>query len=151
MIEFAVASISVTIHNREMILHYKVDGDKVSRVDPVVLSPRDFVDEWLTQSWGESSGWSEWAHREALHQWHRKLYRGSVEDFIHPTKHCKGMPDLRQVGVTFRNPSGDVYFLVRWKPPYRFSLVEASAHANPRCLEEDLEADEPRTLFPDRR
>jgi hypothetical protein len=39
------------------------------------------------------------------------------------------------------------YFLVRWRPPYHFTMVEVSGHPKPACTEEDREADEPRTLF----
>ena len=52
--------------------------------------------------------------------------------------HCQA-PDLRQLGFephdVKRNfePGPDVYFLVRWTPPYRFALVGVSNNLWPRC------------------
>ena len=42
------------------------------------------------------------------------------------------------------------YFLIRWRPPYHFSMVGVSEQPWPNCTEKDPEADEFRTLFPDR-
>ena len=50
-VEFTARSIDSGVHNREAVRHYLIDGDRVRRVDPVALSPRDFVDEWLTRGW----------------------------------------------------------------------------------------------------
>src|SRR5690349_21210056 len=55
LIEFTERTIDGGVHNREAIRHYLVNGDQVRRVDPVALSPRDFVDEWLTDTWTESA------------------------------------------------------------------------------------------------
>ena len=47
-----------------------------------------------------------------------------------------------------QSPKG-VYFIVRWRPPYVFSMVKVSAAPTPGCTEKDPGADdEPRTLFP---
>ena len=40
-----------------------------------------------------------------------------------------------------------VYFLVRWRPPYRFTMVSVSDRPSPDCTEKDPEADEARSLF----
>ena len=39
------------------------------------------------------------------------------------------------------------YFLVRWRPPYHFSMMDIFAKPWPACNEEDREADEWRALF----
>jgi len=52
---------------------------------------------------------------------------------------------LWQVGFDFEKAQ---YFLIRWRPPYHFTMVDVSEHPWPDCAEEDREADEPRTLFP---
>ena len=70
-------------------------------------------------------------------------------EFIHPTMHCPKTPDLWQVGIDFGEHSR--YFLVRWRPPYNFTMVQMSDHPSPVCTEKDRAADEPRTLFPIRR
>ena len=58
LVEFTKRSIDLGVHNREAIRHYLIDGDRVRRIDPVALSPRDFVDEWLTSDWEEIGPWS---------------------------------------------------------------------------------------------
>jgi hypothetical protein len=66
LIEFSVPSIDREVHFYESIRHYKIDGDKVARIDPVALSPRDFIDEWLRGSWAESSAWTAASRRAEL-------------------------------------------------------------------------------------
>ena len=80
---------------------------------------------------------------------HEKLHKGFISgDFIYPTMHC-AEPDLWQVGVDFGDPAKGTYFLVRWRPPYHFTMVQVSDPASPDCTEEDSAADdEYRTLFP---
>jgi hypothetical protein len=133
---------------RRLVRHYVVDGDKISRVDPVALGPRDFVDEWLKRDWVESAGWTEARNRAALGLWHGK---GTSIDFENTTSmHCGQSPDLWQV---VNNYSADAnhelleYYLVRWRPPYRFTMVDVSKRPWPGCVEPDSQADEERTLF----
>jgi hypothetical protein len=152
LIEYTVGSIDVTIHNREAIRHYSVEQDNVKRLDPVALSPRDFVDEWLTHSWPESSTWSEQTSGSRLRESHRSLHSDSVRgEFTGPTLHCSQHPDLWQVGIDFNKdgvPAIAHYFLVRWRPPYRFTMVQISDRPSPGCTEENSEADSHRELFP---
>jgi hypothetical protein len=92
LIEFTQASIDAGVHNREAVRHFLIDGDQVRRVDPVALSPRDFVDEWLTRPWNESAAWSE---SLKLLMWHGKLHAVGGE-FAGPSLHCE-IADLWQV------------------------------------------------------
>lgn len=148
-IEFTESSIDVGVHNREAVRHFLIDGDRVTRVDPVALSPRDFVDEWLTRPWEESTLWSA---SGSLKQWYGKLHADFVSGEFGETMHC-ATPDLWQVTVTPHDaqknfaPGHDVYFLVRWRPPYHFTMVSISDKTWPRCSEKDLDADAWRTLF----
>ena len=150
LIEFTERSIDGGVHNREAIRHFLIEGDRVRRVDPVALSPRDFVDEWLTHPWSEAVTWSA---SPILQQWHRKLHSDFVAgEFESPAMHCQ-TPDLWQVVVAPSNarknfePEPDVYFLVRWSPPYHFTMVEIGDKAWRHCTLKDPEADEWRTLF----
>jgi hypothetical protein len=150
LIEFTRRSIDGGTHNREGIRHYLIDGNHVRRVDPVALSPRDFVDEWLTRRWNESARWSA----PDLRQWHRKLHADFVAgEFAAPTMHCQ-TPDLWQVALAPQSakkrfePEPEVFFLIRWRPPYHFTMVDIGNKPWPRCHQEDPEADEWRTLFP---
>ena len=150
LVEFTVMSIDAGAHSREAIRHFLIAGAQVRRVDPVALGPRDFVDEWLTRGWYESAGWSA---SPIMQQWHRKLYADFVAGrFIDATLHCR-TPDLWQVTLEPHDakkdfePKPDVYFLVRWRPPYHFTMVNISDKPWPRCTQEDPQADEWRTLF----
>jgi hypothetical protein len=149
LIEFTQRSIDGGVHNREAIRHYLIDGNQVRRVDPVALSPRDFVDEWLTRPWNESTAWSA----PNLQRWHRKLYADFIAgEFVSPTMSCQ-TPDLWQVAIEPQNakknfgPEPEVFFLIRWRPPYHFTMVDIGDKPWPRCRREDPEADEWRTLF----
>jgi hypothetical protein len=156
LVEFAVGSIDGGVHSRRAVRHYKINGDQVKRIDPLALSPRDFVDEWLTHEWKEAAFWSESANRGSARSWHTRLHKGFVSgEFIYPTTHCPATADLWQVGVDFSDPPTPIgvaakgtYFLVRWRPPYRFTLVDVSDHPSSGCTEEDRKADEERTVFP---
>lgn len=88
--------------------------------------------------------------------WHRKLHKDNVHgEFIYPTMHCPATPDLWQVGVDFSDsptpigePPKGVYFTVRWRPPYKFSMVRVNDTPSAACSQEDREADEgSQTLF----
>jgi hypothetical protein len=147
LIEYAIGSVDVECGSRRQIRHYVLTSDKLERVDPVVLGPRDFVDNWLTGPWAEASQRTAAASLAALENWHRKL-KGPFE-FTAPTCHCTGRPDLWQVGVD--DPDGKrppVFFLIRWRPPYHFTMVDIGGKGWPDCTEEDREADAFRTLFP---
>jgi hypothetical protein len=157
LVEFTLSSIDGGVHNREVVRHYRIDRDKITRVAPVALSPRDFVDEWLNTDWKESGLWSEPENRGATRDWHTKLHKDHVfGEFLYPTRHCAATPDLWQVGVDFSDPATPIgappkgtYFLVRWRPPYQFTMVQVSERASTACSEEDRNADdEPHTLFP---
>ncbi|QOY87161.1 hypothetical protein [Paludibaculum fermentans] len=150
LIEFTVGSVDVMVHNREAVLHFLIEGDKVRRVAPVALSPRDFVDEWLTHDWQESGPWSA---SEAVHPWHRKLHADWVGGtFQDNTKRCQ-TPGFWQVVFAPRDEHKNnedqkpLYFLVQWSPPYHFTMKEIGAKPWPGCTDDDLEADEWRTLF----
>ena len=150
IIEYTQRSIDGGVHNREAVHHFLIEGDGVRRVAPVALSPRDFVDEWMTHQWSESQAWSS---SPDLVMWHQKLHADFVGGtFLGDTMHCH-TPDLWQVGFepsdAKRNfePDPKVYFLIRWTPPYNFALVEISDNPLPRCTQADQEADTWRTLF----
>ena len=150
LIEYTKMSIDLIVHNREAVRHYLIDGDRVRRVHPVALSPRDFVDEWLRSGWDESAIWSA---SPALQKWHRKFHSDTVSGlFRQTTKHCKA-PDLWQVTVAPRIAKNDFdsepefYFLVRWQPPYRFQMMNISGKPWRRCTQDDPAADEWKTMF----
>ncbi|MBI3514556.1 MAG: hypothetical protein HY060_10905 [Proteobacteria bacterium] len=151
LIEFRTGSLDLDVHNRTAVRHYRIDGGAVRRVDPIALGPGNFVEEWLREPWEEAVAWTDAAARTALDPWHDQLradYRSG--EFLGPTRRCARAADLWQVGLRFGNPDKptDVYFLVRWQPPYRFRLVDVANRAWRDCAADDPDADERRTLFP---
>ncbi len=101
-----------------------------------------------------SSRWtSAGASVPALSRMHRKEnFAGG--DYA-ATHHCEKRPEHWQVGLDWTDFDGNtmvdskhMYFLVRWLPPYRFSMTGVSDRPWTGCTQEDPEADEERTLFP---
>lgn len=147
LVEFTIASMDPAVHSRPAILHYSTKGaGPPKRIDPVALSPRDFVEEWLGNDWNSMRLRTE----TALGNWHRRLRKVGTQ-FVRPTSHCAATPDLWQVGVELDGPEPQrlVWFLIRWKPPYRFTMVRINNEASPACTEDASKIDDERhTLFP---
>jgi hypothetical protein len=58
-VRFHSSSIDTSVHNRLYIMHYGINGDTLTRTQPVATNPRDFVDEWLRVPWLEAQQWSD--------------------------------------------------------------------------------------------
>ncbi|HLK19648.1 MAG TPA: hypothetical protein VKT81_11855, partial [Bryobacteraceae bacterium] len=149
LVEFAEASADSRVHNREAIRHFLIEGDAVRRVDPVALSPHDFVDEWLTRPWEESAAWSA---SPALRRWHQDLHSNLIVGYFGTTMRCQAFGHWR-VEVDPANPRRKeeadlrLYFLVRWDPPYHFKLESIADKPFANCNQPDRQADLWRTLF----
>ena len=94
-----------------------------------------------------------WSSSPALQQQHGKLHADFVGgEFTDVTMHCR-TPDLWQVTFASWDAQKDsklgseVYFLVRWRPPYHFTMIDIRDKPWSRCTQEDPEADAWRTLF----
>lgn len=145
LIEYTIGSIDTEVFSREAVLHYSIKGDKVERTDPVALGPRDFVEEWLGEPWERSRLRSQPSARAVL----KKAHQDTGRDEFQPTRHCR-TPDLWQVGLgSIDGKKAPAYYLVRWRPPYHFTMIRKSQQPSPDCTEIDPAADdENRTLFP---
>ncbi len=150
LIEFAVASKDPGVLSRPVVRHYAVHGNNVERIGPVALSPRDFSEEWVASPWEQSKLWSQTSSIAALQPEHDVVLSGVDNGEFAATSHCTDSADLWQVAFTpSGKKKGTSYFLIRWQPPYRFTMVRVSDHASPSCTEEDPAADDTfRTLFP---
>jgi hypothetical protein len=127
--------------------HYVLTADKLERSDPVALTPRQFASFWLDHPWSEISRWTEPSSRPNLQQWLEKN-KGPYAEFNEHTHHCRRQPDLWQLSThTGENRELDVFFLIRWRPPDRFTMVAISDKPSTDCTERDPEADKPRSLF----
>ena len=160
LIEFKSNSIDGGLLVRPIVRHYLIDKkDKLKRIAPVALSPNDFVDEWLTRGWRETSNWTDAAgEKVALARWHGALHRPAgliFGEFGGSPKRCRRDPTLWEVSFAF-DGGGDkdyrlgwpVYFQVRWMAPYRFTLVRISRSRDPNCDRRDDMPDDLGTLFP---
>ncbi len=150
LMEYRVSSVEGGF-TRPEIRHYVLQGGELERADPVAITPRNFTAWWLSHPSPENSRWSEEGSRAKLNTWQQQ-HRGPFAEFGFPTLHCRQQPDLWQVSTNMGEYGSEqaVYFLIRWRPPYRFTMVSAGDKPQPDCTEEDREADEPRSLFPDR-
>lgn len=146
LVEYSVGSLDPAVHSRTVVRKYSTGRGRLQRIDPIALSPRDFVEEWLSRDWPEVKSWTEARNRPRLQTSHTKLHgTGTFE----PTLRCPGTPELWQVGITFQSEQSPAYFLVRWRRPYHFRLVDITTKANVGCTEPDRAADEGHfTLFP---
>jgi len=140
--------------NRRVIRHYVLREGKLEREAPLALGPRDFADEWISTDWAVSSQWtSEGVDASSLQPMHnKKNFEGG--EYVR-TNYCEKRPEHWQVGLDWTDFNGhemvsrkQMYLLVRWLPPYRFSMTAVSDHPLPGCTWQDRTADEPRTLFP---
>lgn len=158
LIEFRGRSIDGDVLVRPVVRHFLVlDGDKLERIAPVALNPKDFVDEWLTATWTEAAKWTDArGDRATLSASHQALHKDYLFGEFDPAPmRCRDDPTLWQVGYA-SDIGGEgsyklgapAYFLVRWMPPYRFTMVDAGTTQHPHCDEVDLMPDNFGTLSP---
>lgn len=146
LLEYSVSGVEGGF-TRPEIRHYALKNRGLERVDPVALGPHHFCAFWLTRLWPEVVPWTAQDSRTTLHEWRRK-HAGNFNEFGSPSCHCKGHPDQWQVSTDY-GKDGDqrVYFLIRWRPPYRFTMLAVGDKPWADCTEEDPEADEEHDLF----
>lgn len=164
LFEFHVGSVDLLVHNHPQQRHYRVERDKVTQIDPVALTPRDFVDTWLSDPWEVSARRSDGGNSVKLNQFHKTLGgpgnvglfedmpRGNAPaDFL---RHCLDDPLTWQVrffpykerpAIATENP---VYFLLRWQKPYQFTMLDIRNGPFTACTQPDPDAEKPRTMFP---
>jgi hypothetical protein len=113
------AILDIDILVRRHVETYRVEGDRVRRVQPVALNARDFVDEWIDSPWQEAAAWS--APTTALRLAHRQL-NGSHQNMatFGPIRKCA--PGLRRVEVDSEGEPA-WYFIVRGDGAYRMEQV----------------------------
>lgn len=145
--EYLVASLDSERHSRLAVRHYRVEGERVRRVDPIALDPVNFVEEWLGTPWPQSAAWTEPSAREAARGWHlatrdRRTGGSLMAEFDGETDvpgralRCRADRDLWQVAVGFpeaRAGRRQAWMLVRWTQPYRFRLAAIAARPWPNC------------------
>ncbi len=143
LIEFAAGGTGYG-STHKAVRHFEVHGDSVKQVDPVAPTPRDFVEEWLSASWEKSAARSA---SPVLRDWHVKLHRDDGQgDFPEPAMRCSRSPELWQIG-THLHEGPETYYLVRWIPPYRFTMAGVGDRPDPDCTLRDPKGDAHPSLF----
>ena len=150
IVEFTALSIDPSIHNRNAVRRFIINGSRARRVAPVAITPRNFVEEWLTRPWVESRALSNPSSLPALQKWHKRFFTGSGE-FTAVSKRCQGNGDEWQVSLRIISPKDKDepphFFLVRWRKPHVFTILKVSDQAWANCTTADAQADEYRTLL----
>lgn len=158
LVEYRNRSVDDGVHNRTFISHFRIGGDdKVQRVAPVALNPRDFVDEWMTQPWQDASVWTGSRFSARIHDEHQRIPNKAWDGFVSgsfagPPLRCRDDPNLWQVGFTPSegkdfSEGATLYFVVQWMAPYRFTMVDVARKPRPQCGVADLMPDATDTLF----
>jgi hypothetical protein len=150
-LRFHSSSVDGGVHNRVWVRHYSVMGAGVRRTQPVAVSPRDFVDEWIVSPWTQAAQWSassvlvrlrrlhaEWAGTST--QTRTLLGYGSVHRCSDRRDHYQVEVDALS-GPTF-DRSRSVFFHVLGDSDY--TMLQISEKADARCQGPDL-LDEMRT------
>jgi len=141
-VRFHAASIEPAVHNRVHIRHFAIDGAQVRRMQPVALTPRDFVDEWIVSKWADATRWSAPDNRPALAQWHGRM-QGADSPYYEffAARACASTQDASvksRVEVEVLDPRDrQTYFLlVDGSRDFRMLRIATSADAH--CAGADL-------------
>lgn len=139
-LRFHSASLDAGVHNRVFIRHFSVIGDAVRRTQPVAVSPRDFVDEWIVSPWEEAARWSSNSNLELLRKSHEVWSRRAKSENLlleyYSMRRCSDAQDHYQVeigeesGPKFQT-SRSFYFQVVGSETY--SMLRASEKPDARC------------------
>jgi hypothetical protein len=147
-LRFHSDSIDSGVHNRVWIRHYSVIGDAVVRIQPVAVSPRDFVDEWIVSPWLQASQWSSDSALTELKQahiaWSRRRRSNTSLLEYYSVHRCGDSSDRYQIEVAEETgpkfeTARSVYFQVRGSDNYTMLRVayEPDAKCNgPNILDE---------------
>lgn len=158
-VEYMVASVDPALHSRPTLRHYRIDGDSVRRVDPIALTPINFIEEWLSAGWRQSAAWTEPSARPSAQGWHQAtrdrrtggVLTAAAPDGTGRAQRCRADDSLWQVALDF--PEADkarrhAWFLVRWTEPYRFRLAAIAGRPWPNCTDLAERDDRLRLLMP---
>lgn len=143
--------------HRQEVRRFVLEGNRLVRRDPVALRPFDFLQWWIESPWPDVEPWTEAAVRASAKSMHPPQRFDRYWERVSQTW-CPQEPDLWQLAlasssmdsIPFQRKGQEQhwYFLVRWRPPYRFRLAGVSHQPRAGCTEPDPEADALRTLFP---
>lgn len=141
---------------RRVIYRYRVTGDTVTRLQPIALNARGFVEEWLSMPWPEAAIQTADPASPALKAVHQNFQQRQattgdtlIESSFGPVLACKTPHDFQVEMRSTRStaspgkPGGDTTPLP--STFYRlhdtgngYQLLSATTHADPQCTGPDL-------------
>lgn len=96
------------------ISRYMISGQQAVRVQPLALTPEDFLDEWASLSWDQAGAWSNESMQPDLREWHSKLNRLTADstelEFVQPCPKQEGSDSTWLLGLWIdqkQNPSSE--------------------------------------------
>jgi len=136
------------VMTRTGIFRYRIDGDRVTRVQPVAMNGRDFVDQWLQSKWPEASAWSDPAALPALEHAHQQLLalldakNDPASATFGPVRGCSDARDAYQVQLDLasgksQDTTESRYFLIR-SGANSFTLQAVLSTPSAQCKGGDL-------------
>lgn len=146
LVEMDVASLDSTRQSRVAVRKFQIDndGDGVTRVAPVALTPRDFVEEWLLAPWNSAAAWSAPSARASLQKTHAVAHAAQMNGrFRGPTQRCAD--ESLQVSVMLN--TGAYSFRVT-QDGDTFQMQTAAPTPDSACATPEPGRDSRRTLFP---
>jgi hypothetical protein len=126
LIEFSGRSLDSSILIRKYVLHYKIDHDRVDRIEPIALSVRDFAEEWLTRPWTEIAMWSN----PQLLERHNRLSKETIVGEFDAAQRCAKSGEW-QVSIDLDGTRR--YFSILERTGYRFTMLRISNRPRPDC------------------
>lgn len=142
-----VGMLDSDVMTRQGIFRYRINGERVERIQPAAMNGRDFVDEWLQVDDETANRWSMPQAASALAEQHQLLRNRSGN--YGAVRQCKGKPERYQVEMLFsaRDASRSkpaaaeqqTYFIIQ---PIvgGFMMESVSAQADPECTSRDIMA-----------
>jgi hypothetical protein len=137
LVEYTKSFSKASDSGREVVRHYRLTDGRLQRIDPIALGPLDFVAAWDELDGPARANWTDRAVRATL----VSLKLEDAPRDPHPTRRCESKPETWQVHF------GGRYFLVRWRPPFHFMMMDSDTKPFAGCTEVDPEADDFRSLF----
>ena len=132
-IGFARPGISDLVHTA--LLHFRVTGETLTRIDPLAPDPRAFVEEWLQSPWSDALRWAA-QDALALADWHAKLRPEDYFSDVSDTLGCGKNSNVWQVSMQVSQGDkdmGSLYFRIGWRAPVRFEMLAIGTTEWPDC------------------
>ncbi len=131
-----VVPIDFNFYTRPGVFRFRVEGDRVERVQPVATNGRGFVDAWLKIDWKDAKKWSDAAGLVDLKTVHEKFaarYTDTKDSTTFTYGPVLACSDKQHFQVEIDADTGKAtYYQIR-QEQYGFTMLSASATPDARC------------------